>query len=61
MDVVCSPESPYGLVAAGTVHHIAFRVGDDAQQQRWRETLLGKGLDVTRILDRKYFQSIYFR
>ncbi|MGV0714676.1 hypothetical protein ABQE93_04640 [Mycolicibacterium sp. XJ662] len=43
VDVVCSPESPYGLVAAGTVHHIAFRVADDAQQQRWRETLLARG------------------
>lgn len=61
LDVVCSPEAPRGLVAAGTVHHIAWRVPDDADQQRWRELLLGNGLNVTPILDRNYFQSIYFR
>ncbi|MGE2726061.1 ring-cleaving dioxygenase [Mycolicibacterium pulveris] len=61
VDVVCAPESPRGLVAAGTVHHIAFRVADDDQQQRWRETLVDKGFNVTPILDRKYFHSIYFR
>ncbi|KUI45284.1 diguanylate cyclase [Mycobacterium sp. IS-1590] len=61
LDVVCSPEAPRGLVAAGAVHHIAWRVPDDADQQRWRELLLGNGLNVTPILDRNYFRSIYFR
>jgi glyoxalase family protein len=61
VDVVCSPESPHGLVAAGTVHHIAWRTPDDDQQRQWRDTLVGKGLNVTPIIDRQYFQSIYFR
>ena len=59
--VQCSPEAPQGLVAAGTVHHIAWRTPDDAEQVRWREALVGQGLDVTPILDRRYFRSIYFR
>lgn len=61
LDVVCSPESPRGLVAAGTMHHVAWRVPDDDAQIQWRQTLLDRGLNVTPILDRHYFQSIYFR
>lgn len=61
LDVVCRPEAPQGLVAAGTVHHIAWRTPSDAEQVRWRETLLGRDLNVTPIIDRQYFHSIYFR
>jgi glyoxalase family protein len=32
LDVLCSPESPRGLDAAGTVHHIAWRNPDDDAQ-----------------------------
>ncbi|MER7012185.1 ring-cleaving dioxygenase [Saccharopolyspora sp. NPDC000359] len=61
VDVQVSPDAPPGLVAGGTVHHIAWRVPDDATQLAWREELVGKGYDVTSILDRQYFCSIYFR
>lgn len=61
VDVLCSPDMPPGQVAAGTVHHVAFRVDDDAAQERWRQHLAGRGLNVTPILDRQYFQSVYFR
>ncbi|GAA4827303.1 ring-cleaving dioxygenase [Saccharopolyspora rosea] len=61
VDVVCRPEAPQGLVAAGTVHHIAWRTPGDAEQVEWRNTLLGEGLNVTPIIDRQYFHSIYFR
>lgn len=60
VDVVCQPESPEGLVAAGTVHHIAWRTPDDAEQAEWRETLVGRGCNVTPVIDRQYFHSIYF-
>ena len=33
----------------------------DAQQLTWREALTSQGVDVTPILDRQYFHSIYFR
>ncbi len=42
------------------MHHIAFRARDDAAQREWRP-LIAKHLDVTPILDRTYFHSIYFR
>lgn len=61
VDVVCSPEAPRGLVAAGTVHHFAWRTPTDDDQVAWRETLLGQRLNVTPVIDRQYFHSIYFR
>jgi glyoxalase family protein len=49
------------LVGAGTTHHIAWRVKDDAEQQAWRERLAELGLRPTPVQDRKYFRSVYFR
>jgi glyoxalase family protein len=50
-----------GRQAGGTVHHVAFRAPDYETQKRWREQLVENGLEVTEILDRQYFTSIYFR
>ncbi|MFI7065824.1 ring-cleaving dioxygenase [Kribbella sp. NPDC050124] len=50
-----------GLQAAGTVHHIAFRAPDSETQAKWRLELLEAGVQVTEIIDRRYFTSIYFR
>lgn len=61
VDLVSDPSAPRGLVAAGTVHHIAWRAPDDAAQEVWRGELVEQGLNVTQILDRNYFRSIYFR
>lgn len=61
VDVVCQPEGWRGAVAVGIVHHVAFRATDDEQQQNWREDISARGLDVTPVLDRQYFRSIYFR
>jgi glyoxalase family protein len=61
VDVHASTLAPEGLQAGGTVHHIAFRVPDQATQQLWRDELAARGHQVTQILDRQYFTSIYFR
>jgi glyoxalase family protein len=61
VDVVVEPEAGHGHMGAGSVHHIAFRAADDASQLEWRETLAGHSLHVTPVMDRTYFQSIYFR
>jgi glyoxalase family protein len=61
VDVIGSTLAPEGLGAGGTVHHIAFRVPDAETQELWREELVSKGHQVTGILDRQYFTSIYFR
>ncbi|MEV6283796.1 ring-cleaving dioxygenase [Kribbella sp. NPDC051770] len=60
VDVVPSDASR-GLQAAGTVHHIAFRAPDRETQTKWRQELIEAGVQVTEILDRQYFTSIYFR
>jgi len=52
---------PRGQTAAGTVHHVAWRTPDDANQAAWRERIGAAGLDVTPVRDRQYFRSVYFR
>jgi glyoxalase family protein len=50
-----------GSDGAGTVHHVAFRAADDAEQAARQEELRGRGVGVTDVRDRTYFRSIYFR
>jgi glyoxalase family protein len=61
VDLLCIPDGRPGNVAAGSVHHIAFRARDDAEQLQWREHLVELGYNVTPVIDRIYFHSIYFR
>ncbi|RSN25245.1 ring-cleaving dioxygenase [Streptomyces sp. WAC 05977] len=61
VDVLVTPDAPRGLVAAGTVHHVAWRAPDEDTQAAWRDELIDDGVNVTSILDRQYFRSIYFR
>ncbi|PDP89651.1 ring-cleaving dioxygenase [Glycomyces fuscus] len=61
VDVVAAPKAPRGLVAAGTVHHVAYRAPDGPVQEAWRQKLEEDGVGVTEIRDRCYFTSIYFR
>ncbi|GAA3236229.1 ring-cleaving dioxygenase [Pseudonocardia petroleophila] len=58
---VAGDRGPEGRQAGGTVHHVAFRVADRATQAAWRAELVEAGMQVTEILDRQYFTSIYFR
>jgi glyoxalase family protein len=50
-----------GLQAGGTVHHVAFSAPDLPTMELWQQELLEKGIQVTQIMDRQYFKSIYFR
>src|SRR4029077_11862891 len=61
IDLLCQPDTATGRVAAGSVDHIAFRAKDDAEQLQWREHLIDLGYNVTPVVDRDYFHSIYFR
>lgn len=61
VDVLCAPDSPQARMGAGSVHHIAWRTPDDAQQAQWRAELAGLRYNVSPIMDRTYFHSIYFR
>jgi glyoxalase family protein len=61
VDVLCNPDTLKGLAGYGTIHHVAFATASDKTQLEAREKLLKLGLNVTPVLDREYFRSIYFR
>jgi len=48
-------------MGAGGGHHVAFRTKDDAQQAAWHKEIAGQGLNVSPVMDRCYFHSIYYR
>jgi glyoxalase family protein len=51
-----------GVMGRGSVHHVAFRAKDDAEQAEMARKLREvHGLHVTEQRDRQYFRSIYFR
>lgn len=60
IDVMREPGEA-GRMGAGTVHHIAFRVPDDAAELEARDLLLQMGLQPTPQIDRQYFHSVYCR
>lgn len=61
VDVLCTPEELKGQAGYGTVHHVAFATKDDSTQLEARAKLVKFGLNVTPVIDREYFHSIYFR
>jgi len=61
VDIVSRPNSKRGFVSVGTVHHVAFRASDDEHQKDLRQEILKADLNVTQVINRNYFHSIYFR
>jgi glyoxalase family protein len=61
VDLICTPDAPRGGMGAGAVHHVAYRTSDDPRQQSWRKELVRLKFNVSPIMDRTYFHSIYFR
>lgn len=61
VDLLTDPALPRGLNGAGTIHHVAFRTPDDASQVTARQILLAGSLQVSPVIDRAYFKSIYYR
>ncbi|MHA6252511.1 ring-cleaving dioxygenase [Oceanobacillus sp. CAU 1775] len=50
-----------GRMGVGTVHHIAWRAKDDADQLAWKNHATKQGFLVTPVQDRNYFNAIYFK
>ena len=61
VDLQVQDRHPSGRMGQGTVHHIAFRARDAEEQEEWQAALRDRGIQVTDVKDRQYFQSIYFR
>jgi len=60
-DVISAPSTPSGVGGAGTIHHIAWGTPDDAAQVTKQEELQAAGYQVSPVIDRDYFHSIYYR
>lgn len=50
-----------GRVGAGGVHHVAFRVADDAELAATQAKVESLGIQTSGYIDRFYFHSVYFR
>ncbi len=61
IDLETTPGARRADLGAGSVHHIAFAVPDRAAQLEARKALVETGYQVTPVIDRDYFWSIYFR
>lgn len=60
LHVAVEPELSPARPGAGSVHHVAFRIPDDAYQA-WADRLSGVRLPSSGPVDRFYFRSLYFR
>jgi glyoxalase family protein len=49
------------FLGRGGVHHVAFRLRDDQEQQAWLDYLNNAGVANSGLVDRYYFKSLYFR
>jgi glyoxalase family protein len=61
LHVAVQPGLPPAQLGAGGVHHVAFRVPDFAQYDRWAERLDELRIPNSGRIDRYYFRSLYFR
>lgn len=55
------PRLPPAQPGAGGVHHVAFRVRDDAEYRAWIERYQHLGVRSSGPVDRFYFRSLYAR
>lgn len=61
LEVDVDSSRSYGVSAAGTVHHIAFRAKNEQEQLNLAIKAFNLGLQPTQVIDRYYFKSVYFR
>lgn len=61
IDVIEDAAAPAGSGGSGTIHHIAWRVADDATEAAMQQRLQAAGYMVSDVRDRNYFRSIYYR
>lgn len=54
------PNTPRGEWGVGSMHHVAWRVPDDATELSVRERVAGARRRPTHVIDRFWFKSVYF-
>jgi glyoxalase family protein len=61
LDIQVLPDAPRGTWGVGSVHHIAWRVPDGTAQRDIQAAVARAGGRPTDVIDRFWFQSVYFR
>jgi glyoxalase family protein len=61
VDIREAPEGRRGAWGVGCVHHLAWRVDDEAHQLAVRARVDAAGARPTPVIDRFWFKSVYFR
>ena len=61
VDIRETPSERRGRWGTGAVHHLAWRVDDDAHQHDVRDQVTAAGAQPTAVIDRFWFKSVYFK
>ena len=61
LDVREAPEARRGAWGVGSIHHLAWRVQDDAHELEMRARVEAAGGRATPVIDRFWFKSVYFK
>jgi glyoxalase family protein len=61
VDLRDAPEARRGGWGVGSVHHLAWRVDDEAHQAEVRRRVDAAGAHPTPVIDRFWFKSVYFK
>ena len=61
IDLRETPNERRGRWGVGSVHHLAWRVDDDAHQAEVRDEVIASGGHPTPVIDRFWFRSVYFK
>jgi glyoxalase family protein len=61
VDIIRSDRVVQARPGAGTIHHVAFRARNNDEQLGWIDRLASAGFQTTHVIDRQYFNAIYFR
>lgn len=57
---VLSKERVVANPKVGGIHHVAFKTQDEQEQRQFKQQLDEQELSPSKIIDRKYFRSLYF-
>ncbi len=61
VDLIEAPLANRGAWGTGSIHHLAWRVDDDAHEAEMRAAVTAAGAQPTPVIDRFWFHSVYFR
>ena len=61
LDLAHRPDTQRGMWGTGAVHHLAWRVDDEAHELALRAAIAESGPHPTPVIDRFWFKSVYFK